>query len=176
MELTRRDAVLALVGGGMVASTRFVEEAASETDATVEGRDLDTLKALAETLYPSSVEVTNEFLEAYVLGRRAVDEDYLRGTNRALDAVRTTSRQETGLAYTSLDPGSRDAVLRATGADRAYPDPDGTVAQRVRYYVVDGLLYPLYTTPKGASLVGNGNPEGYPGGTEAYQRPPAEER
>lgn len=176
MELTRRDAVLALVGGGLVASTRFAEEAASETDATVNERDLDTLKALAETLFPSSVEPTDAFLEAYVLGRQAVDEDYLIGTKRALNAIRTMSRRKSGHEYTSLDSDSRDGVLRATGADRAYPDPQGTVAQQVRYYLVDGLLYPLYTTPKGASLVGNENPEGYPGGTEAYQRPPEGKR
>lgn len=174
MHLTRRDAVLALAGGGLVASAILAEKATDETDATVTEGDLNTLKALTEILYPSSVEATNEFLETYVLGRQAVDEEYETGIQAALDVIRTTSRRETGRRYTSLGPDLRNDVLRTTGADRAYADPDGTVAQRVRYYVIDGLLYPLYTTPKGASLVGNENPEGYPGGTEVYQQQPRE--
>lgn len=173
MELTRRDAVLALAGGGLVASTALAEDAIGR-DATMSGADLETLGALAEVLYPSSVAVTDEFVETYVLGRQAVDDGYLAGLAGAVDAVRTTSRQETGRAYASLDVGLRDDVLRATGADRAYADPEGTVAQRVRFYVVDGLLYALYTTPRGAGLVGNDNPEGYPGGTGVYQQPPGD--
>lgn len=176
MELTRRDALLALVGGGLVASTAFVEDASDHGAATAESDlDLETLGALAEVLYPSAVTVTDGFIRTYVLGRRAVDGDYLTGVAEALEVVRATSRRETGRAYASLDAARRDGVLRATGADRAYADPDGTAAQRVRFYVIDGLLYALYATPRGAGLVGNDNPAGYPGGTRVYQRPPGEE-
>ena len=173
MELTRRDALLALAGGGLVASTAVVEDAVGH-DATVTGVDLETLGALADVLYPSSVAVTDGFVETYVLGRDAVDDGYLTGLAEALNVVRATSRRETGRAYASLDAARRDGVLRATGADRAYADPDGTTAQRVRFYVIDGLLYALYTTPRGAGLVGNDNPTGYPGGTRVYQQPPGE--
>ena len=173
MELTRRDALLALAGGGLVASTTFAEDAI-DRDATMNGTDLETLGALAEVLYPSSVTVTDGFVETYVLGREAVDDGYLAGLSGALDAVRATSKRETGRAYASLDAGLRDHVLRATGTDRAYANPEGTTAQQIRFYVVDGLLYALYTTPRGAGLVGNDNPEGYPGGTRVYQQPPGD--
>ena len=130
------------------------------------------LVAVAEVLYPSSVAVTREFVETYSLGRQSVDEEYLARMSETLEEVRTTSRLETGRAYASLGPDLRDEVLRATGADRAYADPEGTVAQRIRYYVIDELLYAFYATPKGAEFVGSRNPVGYPGGTEAYQQRP----
>lgn len=174
MELTRRDALLALVGGGLVASTTLAEEVAGG-DATMNEADLGTLGALAEVLYPSEVTVSDDFVETYVVGRQAVDDDYRAGLTEAIGVLRETSRQETGQRYASLEPERRDGVLRATGADRAYADPGGTVAQRVRYYLVDGLLYAIYATPKGAGLVGNENPTGYPGGTQVYQRPPEDE-
>lgn len=175
MELTRRDAVLAFVGGGLVASAAVAERAIEDGDGSVTGSDVRTLAALADVLYPSSVEVTREFVETAALGLAMVDDEYLDGLSDALDVVRTTSRRETGRRFASLDAGLGDDVLRATGAGRASPDPDGTTAQRVRYYVVDGLLYALYATPRGAGLVGNENPKGYPGGTERYRRPPTEE-
>jgi hypothetical protein len=156
----------------LVVSAKTDEKVIAESDATVTETDLETLNALAEVLYPSSVEVTRGFIETSVLGRHIVDDSYLTGVREALSVVRTTSKRETGRKYAALDVGIRDDVLRETGASRAYADPEGTVAQRVRYYVVNGLLYALYATPKGAGLVGNENPMGYPGGTEVYQRPP----
>lgn len=172
MKLTRRDAVLAFVGGGVVASASAIDGALADGDGTVTGDDVETLAALTEVLYPSEVEVTREFVETSALGLALVDEGYLAGLSDALAAVRTTSRRETGRRFESLDPELGDRVLRATGAGLAHAAPEGTVAQRVRYYVVDGLLYALYATPKGARLVGNPNPKGYPGGAEYYQRPP----
>jgi hypothetical protein len=172
MKLTRRDALLALAGSGIVASTALTrDEVAGEFTAS----DVDTLVALAEVLYPSAVEPTTEFVETYVVGRYRSDEERLTGLRSALEVVRRTSRRETGRSVDALDVEDRDAVLRATGGDRAFPDPDGTTAQQVRYYIINDLLYALYTTPKGGELVGNTNPPGYPGGTEAYQQGPDSE-
>jgi hypothetical protein len=175
MELTRRDAILALGGGGIAVGAKAVGEGVAGADASggdgasLSGTELDTLVAAAEVLYPTRVDATPEFVETYA-GRVFADRaPELGGTLRSL---RGTARRETGGRFEALPVGRREAVLRATGADRAYPDPEGTTAQRVRYYVVNGLLYALYSTPKGAELVGSANPEGYPGGTEAYQRRP----
>lgn len=169
MKLTRRDALLALASAGIVAS------AALETDAMDQEfteSDIETLVHLADVLYPSAVEPTAEFVETYVVGRYRSDEERLSNLKSALQTVRQTSRRETGRSIGALDVDTRSDVLRATGGDRAYPDPEGTEAQQVRYYVINDLLYALYTTPKGGELVGNPNPTGYPGGTEAYQRGP----
>jgi len=42
--------------------------------------------------------------------------------------------------------------------------PDGTVPARIRYHLVNGLLYALFTSPVGTRLFGIRNPIGYPGG------------
>ena len=169
MKLTRRDALLALAGGGIVASTALTTD---EMGGEFTDSDVETLVHLAEVLYPSAVDVTTEFVETYVVGRYRSDEERLAGLTSALQVVRRTSTRETGRSLGSLDIDTRDEVLRATGGDRAFPDPEGTTAQKVRYYIINDLLYALYTTPKGGELVGNPNPMGYPGGIEAYQQEP----
>jgi hypothetical protein len=169
MKLTRRDALLALAGTGIVASTALTTD---ETGGVVTESDVETLVHLAETLYPSAVEPTREFVETYVVGRYRSDGERMAEMKSALQAVRRTSIRETGRSLDALDSDTRGEVLRATGGDRAYPDPEGTTAQQVRYYIINDLLYALYTTPKGGELVGNPNPPGYPGGTEAYQQGP----
>ncbi|WP_152042650.1 gluconate 2-dehydrogenase subunit 3 family protein [Salinigranum salinum] len=169
MELTRRDALLALAGTGIVASTALTT---GETDGALTDADIESLLDLAEVLYPSAVEPTAEFVETYVVGRYRSNDERLAGLKSALQVVRRTSVRETGRSLGALDIETRDKVLRATGGDRAYPDPEGTTAQKVRYHIINDLLYALYTTPKGGELVGNPNPTGYPGGVEAYQQGP----
>ena len=71
-----------------------------------------------------------------------------------------------------LPPADRDALLDQMSVDVADPDPDGVDRERVRYYVVNELLFALYATPTGGKLVGIENPQGYPGGTASYQRGP----
>lgn len=174
MDLTRRDALVALVGGGIVGA-EAVERATTGGEDGLSDTDRRTIRAVAEVLYPSSVTVNQEFVDTFVSGRGRFDETYLENVHDALDVVRTTSRRETGRSFASLGQSLRDDVLRATGAGRAYSDPGGTTAQRVRYYLVDELLYAFYASPTGGSLVGNENPKGYPGGTDVYQQPPGEE-
>jgi hypothetical protein len=76
MELTRRDAVLALAGGGVAVGAKAVAEgAAGDTAAggaaSLSDTDLETLVAAAEVLYPTSVGASREFVEAYATRRFA---------------------------------------------------------------------------------------------------------
>jgi hypothetical protein len=167
MELTRRDAVVALGGFGLT-GTAWLSEGDGGAE-TLSAEDVDDLVALAETLYPSEVTVETGFVETYAAGQRELDADHAAGVADALETVRQHSRRRSGRALTALTPDQRGEILRATGADRAYPDSDGTDAERVRYYIINNLLYALYTTPTGGELVGNPNPPGHPGGTTAYQ-------
>jgi hypothetical protein len=175
MKLTRRDALFALAAGGIAVSATPEGGGTGGGKSTVTEDDVDTLVLLAEVLYPSTVEPTAEFVESYVSGRHNRDEDRVDGLRTALESVRQTSRRETGRDLSSIGVDLRSEVLRATGADRARPEPDGTTAEKIRYYVVNDLLYALYTSPTGGELVGNSNPAGHPGGTEAYQRAPTDE-
>jgi hypothetical protein len=175
MELTRRDAVLALVSGGLLAGAQASAITDSDPDQRPPRENVETLFSLSEVLYPTEVDPSTEFIETYVIGRQESTSEYSRGLNAALDDLQRTSRRRTGKRFGEIDPSRREDVLRATGADRAFPDPDGNTAQQIRYYLINDLLYALYATPKGGELVGNPNPMGYPGGTEAYQRGPTDE-
>jgi hypothetical protein len=71
-----------------------------------------------------------------------------------------------------LSEEAGDEALREMGVHTAEPDPAGTTAERVRYYLVNEVLYALYASPKGGELVGIENPQGYPGGANSYQQGP----
>ena len=170
IELTRRDAVVALSASVLAGSAVTADQLTGRADVKVTDEEQRKLVSLAEVLYPSAVEPTSSFVETYVVGRYELSDEHINGLVEALETVEKTSKSETGVSFEALDRRSRDAVLRETGAQRARPDPDGTVAQKVRYYVVNELLYALYRTPVGGELVGNPNPAGFPGGVDTYQK------
>lgn len=171
MELTRRDALAALggIGGGAAAV------GAARQDG-FEGLDreemTDRLHAVAEAIYPSELEVARSFVSTYVVGRLEDRAEYVRGQADALDRLDAHARWRRGRSMTALGAPDLRSVLRSMGAHVAHPIPDGTSQERVRYYVVNDLLYVLFSTPTGGELVGVENPPGHPGGLEAYQRGP----
>ncbi|MCX2817994.1 MAG: hypothetical protein ACI9QA_000299 [Methanobacteriota archaeon] len=170
MELTRRDALVALgvagtATGGAYAVSRL------EDDDTAEAV-VERLSHVAEAVYPSEVDVTHDFLETYVVGRVEERDGYLEGVTDALDSLDSYTRNLRHEGFGDAPPDARDSLLRYMGVDEAEPAPDGTEAERVRYYVVNELQYALYTTPVGGKLVGIENPVGYPGGLNSYRREP----
>ncbi|WP_435358142.1 gluconate 2-dehydrogenase subunit 3 family protein [Haloarchaeobius sp. DFWS5] len=176
MELTRRDALAALTSAGIVVGTgaaalsqSSLRDAKDRVDAEV---DVETLVAVAEVVYPSEVSGVDEFVRTYVAGRTDGRPDYREGMAAALAVVDDRATRWEDGPFAELEPGARDSVLRSMGVDGVEPDPDGTTASQVRYYVVNELLYAFYTSPTGGELVGIENPVGHPGGTESYQRGP----
>jgi hypothetical protein len=129
-----------------------------------------TLAAAAEVLYPSAVAGHREFVDTYVAGRVADRPAYRSGLAATVAELDDLAREWMGDPYADLPADRRDALLDELGADTAEGDPDGTLAERLRYYVVEDLLFALYTTPTGGRLVGTENPVGYPGGTVSYRR------
>jgi hypothetical protein len=186
MDLSRRDALaaLAVVGaGGTVAGLAATDEfdggpIAGPRD---DGREplgdeaaLDLLTAASEVLYPSETTGHREFVETYTLGRVEGREDYRTGLGETLAELDATARDWYDADFADLPPADRDELLRQLGADTADPDPGGPLTERVRYYVVNELLFAFYASPTGGGLVGTENPIGYPGGTESYQRGPTD--
>jgi hypothetical protein len=176
MELTRRDALAALaasgvaVGGGVLLATRRGGDDADERPIGTE--DLDALVALAEVLYPSETTGIAGFVESYVLGRVREREAYRTGMADALAALDEHAREWYGGAFVDLSREDRDALLAELGVETADPDPDGRTPERIRYYLVNDLLFAFYASPTGGELVGIENPQGHPGGIESYQRGP----
>jgi len=193
MRLSRRDALAALAAAGAAGSSAVLagrsppvaagdddtsgddvdggvardDEFGAETD--VDEAVVDALTAAAEVLYPSAVEGHREFVRVYAIGRVA-DDAYREGLARAVADLDDTARDWYGEGYAALDAGDRDELLTQLGVATAEPAPDGPIFARLRYYVVDELLFALYASPTGGRLVGIENPAGYPGGVESYRR------
>lgn len=172
MELTRRDALVALGVAGTTAGSAYTFSRLDTAEEPSAERVVESLPPVAEVVYPSEVDVTREFLETYVVGRVEERDGYLNGVVEALDTLDGYTRRLRGEEFDDTPQKKRDQLLRNMGVDEAEPDPDGTDAERVRYYVVNELQYALYTSPVGGRLVGIENPVGYPGGLESYRREP----
>lgn len=175
MELTRRDALVALSGGAAVgAGAVLVSEQTGDRSADTLGDEgLSTLVALAESVYPTEVTATAEFVSAYVEGQ---SDRRQRRISEAIKRLDAGSRRFTGEDFAALPERKRTAVLGRIGVDRAQSDPDGSVPERIRYQLVNSLLYALFSSPTGSELVGIENPTGHPGGYESLVRPPEGDR
>ena len=178
MELTRRDAVAALAaiaggGGAAVAVSERVGENGDpgEPELPDDERVQETLVAVAEVVYPGELSGVETFVTAFV-GSRLSTEPHASGLRAAVATLDDLAERWHGDRVAELPPETRERLLGEVGADTAESDPDGTDAERVRYYVVNELLLALYTSPTGGELVGIENPQGHPGGVESYQRGP----
>ena len=184
MELTRRDALAALsavgatVGGGVLAA-RFdppradrIPEGAPDTDTGVSLSTslLDMLDAVAAVVYPDGVANRRAFVESYVVGRVADRPAYREGLREAAGQLDAVARDWHDAPYADLDVDTRDRILRGLGVETADPDPDGRITDRIRFYLVNDLLFAFYSSPTGGRLVGIENPIGHPGGIESYRR------
>ncbi|WP_335998935.1 gluconate 2-dehydrogenase subunit 3 family protein [Halorientalis halophila] len=176
MELTRRDALAALAGAGVVGASGAAvlrRDADGATGEPPAAETVETATAVAEVIYPAAVSNVPEFVETYLSGRlearpehRAGVEGAVAELDRFADAFYDVPR------YVDLDADRRLTVLHRANVDENDPDPDGGPAERVRYYVVNDLLFALYASPTGGELVGIENPQGHPGGADSYQRGP----
>ncbi|OYR39881.1 MULTISPECIES: gluconate 2-dehydrogenase subunit 3 family protein [unclassified Halorubrum] len=186
MELTRRDAVAALAavgatGGVALAARRTSDGPGAGGDAADGGEGGDSLPdeaavrasmtAVATVLYPSEIDGVEAFVGGFLDGRLD-GSTHAEGIRAAVGELDAAARSWHGAPVADLTERDRDRLLREVGADTAAEDPDGTLAERVRYYVVNELLLALYASPTGGELVGLENPQGHPGGTESYRRGP----
>jgi len=175
-ELDRRDVLKALsatgitVGGG-VALLEWTD--ADESDeAVVTDHERRTLHAVARTVYPSEVSGIESFVDGYMSGRLRADPERAAAVADALSALDSYAQEWEESEFRELTPVKQDETLRAMGVDQADPIPGGSPRERVRYYLVNELVYGFYSSPTGGELVGIENPQGHPGGTESYQQPP----
>lgn len=178
LRLTRRDALAAIAAGGLVGGSLLASEAAvGELDPDVEPNgerfddgEIGMLVAVATAVYPTAVSVEPSFVETYT---RPISAERRAAMRRAMSALDGHTRRLRGRPFTALSPSAREATLRDLGVDRVHPNPDGTDLERIRYHLVNTLLYALFSTPRGSELVGITNPKGHPGGYESLMRPPA---
>lgn len=174
MELSRREAIAALVasGIGIAGGVSLYQSDLLPGSEKPVANLLDTLVPLAEVLYPSEVSETSEFVETYVRGRIEDDEAYGEEIAAAVDSLDARAKESRNRRFAQLSPQARNDLLYELGMEDVSPKPNGTELQRIRYYLINELLYALFTSPKGAKIAGTENPPGYPGGHQSYQRGP----
>ncbi|MFC6716564.1 gluconate 2-dehydrogenase subunit 3 family protein [Natrialbaceae archaeon GCM10025810] len=182
MRLTRRDAVAAAVVGGVGIGLPAVsiaelrggrEEGDAVVDPSFTDGDLTTMHRLAEAIYPSEVTVTVGFIEGYA---DRLPESRRRATRECVRLLDDACRRDVGVEFASVSPpAKRRAVLCRLGVHAARSNPTGTVAERIRYHLVNSLLYALFTSPRGSTLVGFENPIGHPGGYESQTSAPEDD-
>jgi hypothetical protein len=170
-ELTKRDVLKALGAAGITVGGAGVALEWTDND-TVEDHDRQTLYAVAKTVYPSDLDGIEAFVDGYMSGRIDADTERAEEIAAAIDALDEYTRSWEDTTFRELDPEPRDETLRGMGVATATPDPDGHPHERVRYYLVNELLFGLYSSPTGGELVGIENPQGHPGGTTSYHQPP----
>ena len=175
MELTRRDAMGALAAAGVAVGAGVVADRWRDDEADPPAFDdhaLATTVAVARAVYPSDLENVESFVRTYALTRSEADDAYRAGMADAVAALDEYAREWQDSPYVDLGPATAETVLYEMGVDVEDPDPEGVPAERVRFYLVNELLYALYTTDTGGRLVGIENPQGFPGGTDSYRRGP----
>ncbi|MCG1007241.1 gluconate 2-dehydrogenase subunit 3 family protein [Halorubrum lacusprofundi] len=175
MELTRRDATAALAAvgatGGVALAARREGDRAEDEGTLDEESVRASMVAVATVVYPSAVDGVEAFVNRFLDGR-LTGSTHADGLHTAVSELDDAARSWHGVPIADLSESDCDRLLREVGADIAEEDRDGTLAERVRYYVVNELLLALYASPTGGELVGLENPQGHPGGTESYQRGP----
>lgn len=169
--LTRRDAIGALTAAGVTAvagcSSVLENSDASDDSAdptAADDHELRTMRALAGVLYPSDIEVTDEFLGTYLYGRIADEDAYETALGAAVETLDGLAEAQHGAVFRTLDTAQRQSVVTGTDVRSGASEPDGTDIERLNYYLVDELLFACYASPTGGGLVGNENPRGWPGG------------
>jgi hypothetical protein len=178
-ELTRRDALAALATVGVAAGATALTwdslgDAPDDGTAQLTDHDRDLLDAVAGAVYPSEISGVSEFVETYVVGRLKNDPDRLDGVVSGVRYVDNYAEEWYDTPYLDLSADRRETALKAMGAGVTDPDPDGSAVGQVRFYVINELLYALYSSPTGGELLGLENPQGHPGGTDSYQHGPRE--
>lgn len=178
MELTRRDALAALAAsgtllGGTIALTAKPHSNKSNktqepTDPALNPQYMETAIDIASIIYPSQLTGLADFVSTYLNGRLD-DSDYKHGFTTSIDRLNDLSIVWHDAKYVNLTREVQETVLHEIGADTADPAPSGSPGSRIRYYLINELLYALYTSPTGGRLVGIENPQGHPGGIKSYQ-------
>lgn len=178
MELSRRDALVALAasgvaaGGGAVALTW--DDLAGDEGAVVGDHEVATLEAVARVLYPSEVSNVPDFLEGYVTGKLAGRPERAEDVATAITTLDEYTQTWWDARFVDLTPETQGLALQQMGLDSSEADPGGNEVERVRYYLVNELLFALYASPTGGELLGIENPPGHPGGQNSYQRGPTD--
>jgi len=170
MRLTRRQTLLGLVGASSAGGLSVYELLDRTTiDGPLSEAGMDGLLTVADIVHPASPEDVEPVISAYV-GR--LNDERVRGLVTTLSELDSRSRRHFGASFGALSRAQGERLLATLGVNRVQSRPEGTLAERVRYHLVNSVLYALLTYPTGTELFGIGNPAGFPGGFPSHTEEP----
>lgn len=179
MRLTRRDIIAALAASGVtIIGTKTAIESLDKNskkewqDTPISKSKVEGMVTAAEILYPSQVENIEQFVTKYIKGRIEDDPDHVKEISDTFTYLNNYCKSWYKKNFADLNPQKRHKIFEQMNADSVTPNPKGSDVQRVRYYIINELLFALYTTPTGGELIGLENPPGHPGGLTSYQIKP----
>ncbi|WP_128904478.1 hypothetical protein [Halorubrum amylolyticum] len=170
MRLTRRRALLGLVGASSVSGLgvyKLLDRTTS--DGPLSDAGMDGLLTVADIVHPAAPEDVEHVISAYVV---RLNQSRIRGLVTALSELDSRSRRHFGASFGALSRAQGERLLAALGVNRVQSRPEGTLAERVRYHLVNSVLYALLTRPAGTEPFGIGNPVGFPGGFASHTGEP----
>lgn len=171
LDLSRREALLGLVGASATASLGVHELVGDRNGGpgyrSVSRRQMTGLLTVADVVHPAEPEGFEPVLARYVARLPDHRRRALLGTLSELDAV---SRRQFGTGFGSLSAPEARLLLEELGVDRVRSSPRGTLVERIRFHLVNSVLYALLTDPAGTAVLGIDNPVGHPGGFSSYTR------
>jgi len=172
MTIRRREWLVAVgVATGLAGVSGVDWASVVDRESTVSpvGRlETETLMAVAEIVYPTAVDYDEAFVVDHVESRSDARQQQIRDAVADLNGF---ARQWYGQPFPALSSATQRAMLRNLGVGRTGSDSTDTATERIRYYVINQLLFALFTDPRGSRPFGIDNPRGYPGGYESYQEP-----
>lgn len=170
MRLTRRRALLGLVGASSVGGLGVYELLGRTTnDGPLSDAGMDGLLTVADIVHPAAPEEVEPVISAYV-GR--LNQTRTRGLVTTLSELDSRSRRHFGASFGALSRAQGERLLTTLGVNRVQSRPGGTLAERVRYHLVNSVLYALLIRPAGTELYDIGNPVGFPGGFDSHTGEP----
>lgn len=170
---TRRKAIQVVAGGGItgllsvVASDRLSNKRPTGMQSNISRGDFRTIQSVAEVVCPSPIRVNDDLITLIVEFIPETRHPLLSTTCFELNEY---SLKTYGAQYYQIDSvPARDKILRQLGVHRVHSNSTGLFPQRVRYHLVNTILYVIFTHPVGSSIVGQTNPVGFAGGFAKYQ-------
>lgn len=167
MKLTRRRTLLGLVGASSVVGlgTYELTGGTQSGDGSVSNGIVDGLLTAADVVFPVETRSKRSSISNYVDG---LNDDRTRALLGTLSGLDRAASRRFGSPFRSLSRGEAKRLFAVLGVDRVQSRPEGTLPERVRFHVVNSVLYALLTHPTGTESFDVGNPVGYPGGIPTH--------
>jgi hypothetical protein len=167
MKRTPRRTFLGLVGASSVLGLGAYELTGGSrpTDEDIPPHVVDGMVTVADAVYPGDPEQFRPVVRSYTTRLGDSRRGELLGTLSELDRI---SSRHAGSPFRTLAGPEATRLLERLGVNRVQSRRQGTLSERVRFHLVNSVLYAILTDPAGTGRFDIDNPAGYPGGFDSY--------